>query len=186
MFDAGASRPADLIQSHSWDFGDGTVQEGARVEHGYAEAGTYEVTLTVSSGDEVASDTATVEVSSAPVVPGLTATITTSGYPLAGAQLIANLASGQRISATSDTAGVATLHGLPDGEYTVFVSAAGYLPVAATATLIDGSGSLEVSMSGERQCWRGRQSSPMRDRRTRSTRPAPRTRMCSWPRSISL
>jgi N-acetylmuramoyl-L-alanine amidase len=42
-----ASTPA---QSYRWDFGDGTTGEGAVVEHVYAEAGIYSVTLTTDGG----------------------------------------------------------------------------------------------------------------------------------------
>ena len=39
------------IQNYSWDFGDGQTGIGANVTHTYAAAGTYNVTLTVSTGD---------------------------------------------------------------------------------------------------------------------------------------
>ena len=48
-FDASASTDPDgTISSYSWDFGDGESGSGATVEHEYAEAGTYSVTLTVT------------------------------------------------------------------------------------------------------------------------------------------
>jgi PKD repeat protein len=39
------------IQSYQWDFGDGTVAEGAVVEHAYTAEGPYSVTLTVVDGE---------------------------------------------------------------------------------------------------------------------------------------
>ncbi len=52
MFDGSASSDPDgTIQSHLWDFGDGTVQGGATPAHTYAAAGTYNVTLTATDND---------------------------------------------------------------------------------------------------------------------------------------
>ena len=47
-FDAGGSADADgTISGYTWSFGDGTEGAGVTVEHGYAEAGSYSVMLTV-------------------------------------------------------------------------------------------------------------------------------------------
>ena len=46
-FDGSSSSSNVDITSYSWNFGDGTIQEGAVIEHTYATAGTYDVTLTV-------------------------------------------------------------------------------------------------------------------------------------------
>ncbi len=37
--------------TYTWEFGDGSTGEGAEVSHTYAEAGTYEVTVTYTNGD---------------------------------------------------------------------------------------------------------------------------------------
>lgn len=49
LFDAsGSVAPDGTIQSYSWDFGDGKEGEGIQVQHTFAEAGTFTVTLTVA------------------------------------------------------------------------------------------------------------------------------------------
>ncbi len=40
--------PGDFIVQHLWNFGDGTIAQGATVFHSYAAPGTYQVTLTVT------------------------------------------------------------------------------------------------------------------------------------------
>ncbi|WP_152187782.1 PKD domain-containing protein [Georgenia satyanarayanai] len=64
----GSSDPDGTVASHAWTFGDGASATGAEVDHTYAAAGTYDVTLTVTD-DEGATDSLTrqVSVSTAPV-----------------------------------------------------------------------------------------------------------------------
>ncbi len=51
-FDASDSDDSDgTIESYDWDFGDGTTGSGVTVDHDYAEAGPYHVTLTVTDDD---------------------------------------------------------------------------------------------------------------------------------------
>ncbi|RPF20693.1 LamG-like jellyroll fold domain-containing protein [Myceligenerans xiligouense] len=60
--DAGASTDPDgEIVSYAWDLGDGATADGPAAEHTYAEAGTYEVTVTVTD-DDGAQDTYTQDV----------------------------------------------------------------------------------------------------------------------------
>ncbi len=55
-FDASDSYDIDgEIVSYEWDFGDGTVAQGIAAEHTYTAPGTYEVTLTVTDDDGLAS-----------------------------------------------------------------------------------------------------------------------------------
>ncbi|NOJ60758.1 LamG-like jellyroll fold domain-containing protein, partial [Arthrobacter sp. 260] len=61
-FDAtGSADPDGTIDSYTWDFGDDQVGSGSTTSHSYAEAGSYEVTLTVTD-DDGATDTVTEEV----------------------------------------------------------------------------------------------------------------------------
>jgi PKD repeat protein len=56
-FDGSASSPAD---SYDWDFGDGTTGSGLSVSHVYTTPGSYQPTLTVTSGLDSASTTLSV------------------------------------------------------------------------------------------------------------------------------
>jgi LysM repeat protein len=48
-FDGSQSSDADgMIDTYTWDFGDGNSGSGVTVQHGYAVTGTYQVTLTVT------------------------------------------------------------------------------------------------------------------------------------------
>ncbi|MFM8322209.1 MAG: META domain-containing protein [Chloroflexota bacterium] len=48
QFDAGGSTSASGIAAYAWDFGDGGSASGAKVEHTFAQPGTYTVTLTIT------------------------------------------------------------------------------------------------------------------------------------------
>lgn len=50
---ADSSDPDGTIEDYGWDFGDGTTGSGETAEHGYAEAGTYDIVLTVTDDDGV-------------------------------------------------------------------------------------------------------------------------------------
>ena len=62
------STSAGQIQSYSWNFGDGQTGTGQNVSHTYANAGTYQVTLTVQGAGDSCSDhiTQTVTVNATP------------------------------------------------------------------------------------------------------------------------
>ena len=67
---SGSSDAEGPVASYAWDFGDGSVADGVTASHEYAEAGTYEVSLTVTDS-EGATDTVTqsVTVEAAPEEP---------------------------------------------------------------------------------------------------------------------
>lgn len=72
LFDAGAVTGVDGdTHGFTWDFGDGRTGTGARVEHKYDKAGTYDVTLVVDdqkgAANSIATDTAQVFVNAAPI-----------------------------------------------------------------------------------------------------------------------
>jgi PKD repeat protein len=70
--DGTSSRDADGDQlKYTWNLGDGTTKEGAKVSHTYAKGGIYNVTLTVDDGSGLAcsssSDSIKVDLNKAPV-----------------------------------------------------------------------------------------------------------------------
>ena len=69
-FDASASSAlGGAIVSYDWDFGDGQTGSGKLIDHTFAGAGTYAVTLTVIDGANVSAKTSTTITVSAPA-PG--------------------------------------------------------------------------------------------------------------------
>ncbi|MDZ7688897.1 MAG: PKD domain-containing protein [Halobacteriales archaeon] len=69
---SGSRSPQGEIQSYIWEFGDGTVKQGATASHSYTEPGTYELTLEVNDGTETDSTTEEVTVVENPIVPEIT------------------------------------------------------------------------------------------------------------------
>ena len=68
------------ITSYQWNFGDGQTGSGQNVSHTYAQAGDYQVTLTVSTNGQCSDQkTQTVPVYAQPT-PSITATPPTVGY----------------------------------------------------------------------------------------------------------
>jgi PKD repeat protein len=50
-FDGSGSTASAEITAYLWEFGDGTVKDGATLEHTFVNPGTYTVTLTVTDAN---------------------------------------------------------------------------------------------------------------------------------------
>ncbi|MGC0271840.1 PKD domain-containing protein [Pseudactinotalea sp. Z1739] len=87
---SGSSDPDGAIESYEWVLGDGSTATGQVVVHTYAEAGSYDVTLTVADGEGAeGSDTQAVVVQAPPTeneppVAAFTATVNGLGVSLDG------------------------------------------------------------------------------------------------------
>ncbi|MHA7269823.1 PKD domain-containing protein [Arthrobacter sp. HLT1-20] len=67
-----SSDPDGNISSYAWNFGDSTTGTGQQTTHTYAQAGTYQVTLTVTDNSGATATTSrTVQVSTTPPVGGV-------------------------------------------------------------------------------------------------------------------
>ncbi len=55
----GSSDPQSQVLTYAWNFGDNTTSTGARVTKGYAQVGTYTVTLTVTDQSGLSNSTST-------------------------------------------------------------------------------------------------------------------------------
>ena len=145
-FDGSSSQPVGGIDSYAWDFGGGSTASGATATHSWSTPGDYPVTLTVTHGSQTDSDTITVHVVLAPG-SGLAVTVNNGSGPLSGASAVVLDAQGNHYAATSTSNGVATVTGLSDGTYSLYVFAPGYEPQVAQATVANGAGSVAVTLS---------------------------------------
>ena len=143
-FDGSNSRPTIGIESYTWAFdGEGTAG-GATTSRSFATPGTRTVTLSVTADGTTDTDTAAITV--VPVAPGFAVTVQSGANPVAGADVLVVGSDGSRTSATTDGTGVGSLIGLPDGPVTVYAFAEGFQPTTATATVVDGAGSLTIGL----------------------------------------
>ncbi len=144
-FDGSGSIPGSVITGYRWDFGDGKTGAGASAQHTYSAAGQYTATLTVSDGTSTSSDTVAVTVSTP--APGAAITVQDSkGGPIPGADVVYMASDGSRISATSDSSGIATLEGLPDGSDGIYAYASGYQVATGSVTVSGGVGSATMNL----------------------------------------
>ena len=83
--------------------------------------------------------------------PGVNVTVEdSSGNGIANATVLVLDSKGKKFPAKTNASGTATVRGLPDGDYTVYAVATGYLPKAGQVTQTDGSGSVTIQLrSGE-------------------------------------
>ena len=145
-FDGSASRPLIGIDSYTWDFGDGTpTATGAHVTHTFTTTGQFAVSLSVKSGISSSTDTLVANVSAIPTEPGAHITVTDAdSAAISGADVLVIDGGGLRYSATTDSSGVATLNGLPDGSFTAYASHDGYQPGTGSVTVANGTGSATI------------------------------------------
>lgn len=68
-FDAGASSADSAITAYQWQLSDGSSFSGATVNHSFASAGSYQVTLTITNSDELSASTSKSVTVSAPPTP---------------------------------------------------------------------------------------------------------------------
>ncbi|MGZ4708564.1 MAG: Calx-beta domain-containing protein, partial [Acidimicrobiales bacterium] len=135
--DASASSPLDAVTSIDWDFGDGTTGSGQLTSHAYATAGDYTATVTVHAGASAATDASIVHVKPVPVQTGLAVTVRNdASTPVGGADVLVVDGNGVRYSDVTSPAGVAVLHGLPDGTYTVAAYKSGLLPGLTSGVVV--------------------------------------------------
>ncbi|GAA3031594.1 PKD domain-containing protein [Actinokineospora globicatena] len=146
-FNGSAARPTTGIESYRWDFGDGATGTGVTTTHVYPTAGTYTAALTVTAAGETRQDTVFVKVIPRPPSSGLAITVTDNQDHLLGSADVLVERDGVTYPAVTDPAGMAFLHGLPDGTYTVYAGRTGYLPNKTTATITDNAGSARVALS---------------------------------------
>ncbi|MCB0975995.1 MAG: PKD domain-containing protein [Acidimicrobiales bacterium] len=143
-FDGTNSTPAAVIDSYEWSFSDGTVLTGPVVTHSFAAAGTYGVVLTVEADGVTNIDSAVVTV--VPAGTGTVVTVESSGSPVPSAQVLVQTADGVQVSGVTDSNGVSTLWGLPDGDLTVFAYKQGFMGGTGTVTVTGGNGAVTVNL----------------------------------------
>ena len=148
-FDGSSSQPVGGIDSYSWAFtgaGGPSSASGPTASNHWSTPGDYPVTLTVTHGSQSDSTTVTVHVV-APAGSGLAVTITDGTNPIAGATAMVLDAQGDKFPATSNSSGLATVTGLADGPYSLYVFASGYEPQVVQAVVTNGTGAINVALT---------------------------------------
>ena len=146
LFDGSASTPTDGITSYHWDFGDGSTANQASASHTYTDEGAYTATLTVKVGDRADTDSIPVAVGPKPKGEGLKVTVTGGGGTLANARVVYTDADGSQQTAYTAGDGVATIHGLPDGQYSIAAWKDPYRPGQASADVSDDNGHVTIDL----------------------------------------
>jgi uncharacterized repeat protein (TIGR02543 family) len=137
-FNGAGSTDNNIIDSYTWDFGDGGSSDLAQPTHTYTAVGTYTATLTVADADgNTNTDTVTVTVKKAEQVGTLVVSVKdTDGNSLGGASVVLAYADGTMQKVMTNGAGSVSIATAP-GSYTVHAYKTGYLPgnVQADVTL---------------------------------------------------
>ena len=150
--DGSATRPTVGTAGASWVVQDGdgnpiATRSGLVADWTPTIAGTYVASLTLSLGGDQDVDTAIITVVDPASEPGLLVTVRGGGALLDGADVLAIDADGVRFAGVTGGDGTTRLLGLPDGDIAVLTFAPGYLPVTATASITDATGSLDVDLT---------------------------------------
>ena len=145
-FDGSSSTPVDGITSYHWDFGDGASSDQAAPAHTYDNEGAYTATLTVSVGDRTDSKSIPVAVGPKPKGDGLKVTVTGGGHTLSGALVTYLDPNGSRQTVYTGGDGIATIHGLPDGVYSIDAAQMPYRPGQASATVTNDNGQVTIDL----------------------------------------
>ena len=150
--DGSASTPACCIASYQWQVTNGSDTQGFSTKvvndvH-FATPGTYTATLTVQSGSNTSSDSATITVDPQ-VATGVTVTVLddANSSPIDGAQVVVISAAGEQYQGYTNATGLARLTGVPDGSYTAYVVDNGYSPNQGSLTVSGGVASATVLLT---------------------------------------
>ena len=147
--DGTASTPTCCISGMTWHLSDGRTFGGAVARDvRFSEPGTYVATLTVTSGPDVSTDSATITVGPE-VTDGVQVAVEQEGtnQPIAGGQVLIVDAAGARFEDITADDGIAVLTGVPDGDYTVYVVRGGYKPNETQVTVVGGAARATVHLA---------------------------------------
>jgi PKD repeat protein len=130
-FDGSNSGDNNYVETYHWDFGDGETASSASVSHTYVAKGTYTATLTVTdSSGNTASDAVSVTVHGSENEK-FTIKTSSGGAKLPRVNIICDEILGIGASAYTNSNGEYTFIA-PEGEYTLYLYADGYLPIKQT------------------------------------------------------
>lgn len=146
LFDGSASTPSDGITAYHWDFGDGSTADTASPTHTYGDEGAYTATLTVHVGDRTDSASIPIAVGPKPAGDGVKVTVTGGGAVLPGALVTYFDPDGSKQQTKTDSSGIATIHGLPDGDYAFYAWKDPYRPGTGTGTVTNDNGHVTIDL----------------------------------------
>ena len=147
-FSGGNSSPSGVIDSYAWDFGDGQTASGQRVFHTFDTPGDYTVELVVAGAGSSATDQVAVSVVPEGTGTGLSVRVVDeSSQPIPGAIVSVELPDGNAATADTNPSGEARLLGLADGDYSVAIAQAGFIPEIRSVQVADGSAELVVILT---------------------------------------
>ena len=137
FFDAGYSTDDHGIVTYLWDFGDGTNSNQVKPIKKYKQAGTFEVTLTVTDADgETSTAAITVTVKERTAVGTVKVNVVDeNGDPVPDAPVYFDLGADGQKRINTDTDGSSSML-MENGDHEIGVYKSGYLPVQKTVTVL--------------------------------------------------